>query len=115
MEKLNTHHILYCRRNWNKGYAQKLRSHPYAKIELDKEKHDKIHHFIFNVPVPNEEECMLAYELLNAELSLGLISLDDSAEDRILFFLCQFAFIEDTHEALEKQLKIVRGYGCPLR
>lgn len=115
MKKLNTHHLLYCRRNWSKGWAAKLRSHPYAKVEIDTNVHDKIHQFIFTVPVPSEDECRLAYELLEAELSLGLIHMEDSPAERILFFLCQFAFVKGTHEALQKQLEIVRGYGCPMR
>ena len=114
MEKSNTHHILYCRRNWSKGYAAKLRSHPYAKVELDKNVHESIHHFIFNVPVPSEDDCRLAYEVLNAELALGLIHIDDPAEDKILFFLCQFVFNKETREALNKQLLAVRGYGYTL-
>ena len=115
MKKLNTHHLLYCRRNWSKGWAAKLRSHPYAKVEIDTEVHDKIHQFIFTVPVPSEDECRLAYELLEAELSLGLIHMEDSPAERILFFLCQFAFDKKTHAALNMQLELVRGYSCPLR
>lgn len=76
--------MLYQKRYWNHGYAQKLRNNWYMKIMIPKDTlHRDLHEKIHDVPVPNEEDCRIALIVLR-ELSIrGVISDNDPAWVRL--------------------------------
>lgn len=115
MFEFDTHHLLFPRRNWSGRWAKKLRSHPYAKQLVRKDlTHASIHKHLLGVPVPSENDCYLAYELLTTEFNLGLITENDSLLEKLSFFIFVWDEIApDTALALRKQRDIVLGRYDP--
>ena len=82
------HHILFQKKHWQQGYAKALREHWYmGKYIPQATLHRTIHGKIHDIPTPNGKECKKAYlELCRLERE-GLISLNDTLEQRIDFLL----------------------------
>ena len=101
------HHLLWTRREYDRGYARALRNHPYCQALIPKETlHKKIHHELRHVPVPSGADAKNVFELLMWLEREELLDFDDPIKKK-LEFLIENLKTESTVEALEKQLRIV--------
>lgn len=59
----NSHHLLFCKADWNTGYAKKLREKFVFKIPVDI--HDELHHAVLtSVHRPSDELLKTTWEFL---------------------------------------------------
>lgn len=64
-----------------------------------------------NVPVPSETHCEAVYQLLNAELEKGTISMSDEPQKRLKWLIEQFSERDyNTTRALKNELSIVEKW-----
>lgn len=108
----DTHHILWPRHDWNKGWAKALRTHWYLRVDIPmRTLHRTIHHEMARVPVPraiNIKDAM--YQLSQLEKH-GAIHPYDTLEKRLYVLMALFDCCEPaTHAALEQQYNIVRKF-----
>lgn len=110
----NNHHILYCRRKWNKGGAKVLRSHWYLQVEIPMhELHEPIHHFLNGVPVPSGRRCAEAIGEIKRLEKAGALKNNASIMTRIDVLLCIWEGLPDTEatcSALRLQKAIAEDY-----
>jgi len=105
-------HACFQGRHWSQGWAKTLREHPYTgayipQATLHREIHSKVH----DVPVPNGKECREAVETLDRWLRDGVVSLDDSIEQRLAVLVGLFkGKCPATTAILEWQLEIVQKF-----
>lgn len=108
----DTHHILWPRYDWNKGWAKALRCHWYLKVEIPKYAlHQQIHHEVRFVPVPNVVNIKYAMLQLSELEKYDAIRTDDNIERRLLVMMAMFECCEPkTYEALKAQYELVRKF-----
>lgn len=94
----NKHHILYCRKTWDSGYAKKLRNHWYLQAIIPaKDLHEEIHRFLNSVPLPPPNRCVEAYKVLNDLDRKGVLdNREDTLMARISLLLSIWACHHDT-------------------
>ena len=109
MKVTDTHHILWYRRNYSKGWAKKLRDHWYCKVEIPRDTlHRQIHYEVAHIPVPRVISMKGALEQLALLERFGGISRDDSIEKRLLVLMALFDCAEPkTYKALKEQYNVV--------
>lgn len=89
----NLHHILWQARHWNVGYSKALRNHEYMKKLIPKDTlHAQIHSEIADIPVPSPQACKRAIIEIEQRLKDGMISFDDTIEQRIDLLLDIWSF-----------------------
>lgn len=110
--KINTHHILWQKRHWDRGWALRLRNHPYCKIDIPKDTlHRFIHESVIDIPVPTGPECKNAYIAITSWIDGGFASMDDDLSERCRkIAMCFRASSPSTYNALIKQKQIADEY-----
>lgn len=113
--RVDYHHILFQRRSWKKGWAKKLREHPYSGAMIPQlTLHKQIHEAVKDIPVPTDENCWIAYQLIDLELKFGLIHLDDPLEEKIALFIDVWYYDEPkTVKALRQVQSVVHKFYNP--
>lgn len=108
----DTHHILWPRHDWNKGWAKTLREYWYLKIEIPmKTLHRQIHHEMLRVPVPKVSNIKAALFQLSQLEKYEAIHKHDNIEHRLTVLMALFECCEpETYNALKQQLEIVRKF-----
>lgn len=108
-KRTDRHHIWFCRHDYNKGWAKKLRTHWYCTVEIPKDTlHRMIHHGMVQVPVPSAIAIQNALQQLQMLEKNGAIHPYDNAERRLYVLMALFECIcPDTHAALKKQYLMV--------
>lgn len=109
MKPTDKHHILWYRRDYNKGWAKRLRDHPYCSVEIPRDTlHRLIHFEVSHIPVPRVMSIKGALEQLAYLEKYGGISKDDKIDKRLLVLMALFDCVEPkTYEALKKQYETV--------
>lgn len=106
----NTHHLLWCRRLWSKGWNRTLRNHPYCQVLIPAETlHKRIHAELTYIPVPNGADSRRVLELLGWLESCHALNYDDDILTRLEFLIEAFSSPQ-TVEALKRQYEIVATY-----
>lgn len=106
------HHILYIRKEWNKGRLNKLRLHPYCIVPMDRDSlHRYLHVHLACIPAPSGgvvDSVLMQLEFLER---YGAISQEDDVEKRITVLIALFECIaQPTADALKEQLRIIREF-----
>ena len=103
------HHILWYKRDYSKGWAKRLRDHPYCSIEIPRDTlHHRIHREVSHIPVPRVITIKSALEQLALLERYGGISKDDRIDKRLLVLMALFDCADPkTYQALKKQYEIV--------
>lgn len=106
------HHFLWQKRHWSKGWAKRLREHPYCGATIPKYTlHRYIHEEIGDIPLPEEKYCKMAFEAIESWLEAGFISIDDPVDKKLETLVkCFNAKNPQTAEKLRKQIKIVARF-----
>lgn len=109
MKATDRHHLLWYRREYNKGWAKRLRDHWYLSVEIPRDTlHRQIHCEVAHIPVPRVIAIKSALEQLDLLEKFGGISRKDSIEKRLAVLVALFDCIEPpTYDALKKQYEIV--------
>lgn len=109
---LDRHHILYIRREWNKGKLDKLRLHPYCIILLDRDTiHRYLHVHLACIPAPPGRVVDGVLQQLKYLEEYGAISREDPIEKRLTVLIALFECIaQPTADALKEQLRLVREF-----
>lgn len=107
------HHILYIRKEWNKGKLELLRLHPYCIIPLHRDTiHRYLHVHLACVPAPSGKVVDEILEQLKYLEEYGAISRDDCIEKRLTVLIALFECIaQPTADALKEQLRLVREFN----
>ena len=111
------HHFLWMKRTWCKGWAKRLREHPYCGARLPQMTlHASIHQKMNSVPMPDANACKAAYIALNSWLEARWISLDDLPEKKLENIArCFRAGYPRTAKELDRQRQIIAEfYNRPL-
>ena len=104
--RYDSHHLLWTRKNWNKGYAHRLRKIFVYQIPIDM--HRKLHEVVNPIPVLSEQEArMLFVEYQRLDHKLGLeeglrwLILNAPTSEFAIAMMAQLGFIQN-YEALYK-------------
>lgn len=108
----DTHHIFWCRKDYQKGWAKRLRDHWYCRVEIPMNTlHHRIHEEIPQVPTPrviNIKDALSQLEMLE---KYNAIHPYDNIEKRLYVLMALFDCCEPgTHAALKQQYDIVRKH-----
>lgn len=108
----DTHHIFWCRKDYQRGWAKKLRDHWYCRVDIPMNTlHHHIHEGVSRVPPPRAisiKDALYQLELLERH---GAIHPYDNIEKRLYLLLALFDCCEpETYNALKKQYDIVRKH-----
>lgn len=109
---LDTHHILWTRRAWNKGSARALRDFWYCQIKIPRKGlHRHIHEEVCKIPVPDAcicEDCLKQLKLLEKAHAIHDY---DPIEKRLQILICCLDTGDSpTAEAMKHQLEAVATY-----
>jgi hypothetical protein len=106
------HHILFMKRNWNKGLLEVLRTYHYCVIPIPKcTLHRYIHECLHDVPAPSIYAVKGALEQLELLDKAGALHDCDPIEKRLKLLIALFeCSAQPTADALKKQLNIVRRF-----
>lgn len=108
----DTHHIFWCRKDYQKGWAKRLRDHWYCRVDIPMNTlHHRIHEEIPQVPTPrviNIKDALSQLEMLE---KYNAIHPYDNIEKRLYVLMALFDCCEpETHAALKQQYDIVRKH-----
>lgn len=111
-DPFDRHHILYIRREWNKGKLELLRLHPYCIIPLDRDTiHRYLHIHLACIPAPSGRVVDGILEQLKYLEDHKAIGPQDSIEKRLTVLIALFECIaQPTADALKEQLRLVREF-----
>lgn len=111
LKKVDRHHLLWLRTEWNKGYCHALRSHWYLIVDIPRETlHAAIHHNVSMIPTPRGCSAKSAFEQLVYLESFGALHKNDPIEKRLKLLIAMFDCSDpETAEALKRQLDVVRN------
>lgn len=107
------HHLLFPASDYDRGYAKRLREHPYmAKMIPRDTLHQIIHAELASIPCPNGRLCKKAYIALIEAEDKGLVDYNASVEKRIDFLLDIWSFDDcpRTVFALLHEKEVVRSF-----
>lgn len=109
MKETDRHHILWYKRDYNKGWAKRIRDHWYCSVQIPRDTlHRQIHNEVAHIPVPRVINIKSALEQLSLLEKFGGITPNDDIEKRVAVLMAVFDYCEPkTHEALKKQYEIV--------
>lgn len=109
MEATDRHHILWYKKDYDKGWAKRIRDHWYCSVEIPRDTlHKRIHHEVAHIPVPRVISIKAALEQLELLEEFGGISREDPIDKRLMVLMAVFDRCEpDTHAALNKQYEVV--------
>lgn len=104
----DTHHLLWYKRDYSKGWAKRLRDHWYCRVDIPRDTlHKEIHNQVSYVPVPGACAIKDALFHLNLLERFGGIGPNDPIEKRLQVLMALFDCCEPaTYNALKKQLDI---------
>ena len=110
--KMDSHHILWYKRDYSKGWAKALRDHWYCRITIPQDTlHREIHAKVSHIPVPRVISIKDALFQLQMLERFGGISPEDNFDKRLMVLMALFDCCESaTHAALKKQHDIVRKF-----
>ena len=111
--RYDSHHCLWPRADYSKGYAKVLRQYWYFIVKVPRETvHSAIHQEIGCVPVPPGGVAKEAYKHLIMLENYGVLHPDDPIERRLelLASLFDYAY-QPTADALRKQKEIVHRFS----
>lgn len=113
--KNDRHHILFIRREWNRGWASQLRLYPYCIVDIPRDTlHRQIHGHLAYIPVPRGNSAQEALKHLRYLQEYGAIGPNDTIEKRLRVLIALFDCTEQpTADALRKQLEIVQEFKKP--
>ena len=102
--RYDSHHLLWTRKNWNKGYAHRLRK--IFVYQLPMPLHQKLHEAVEPIPVLDEQEARMLYveykrldHELDLEEALQWLILHAPNSEFAMAMMAQLGFIQN-HEAL---------------
>lgn len=106
----DTHHLLWYKRDYSKGWAKRLRDHWYCRVDIPRDTlHREIHNQVRYVPVPRIFIIKEALYQLNLLERFGGISPNDPIEKRLRVLMALFDCCEPaTYNALLKQLDVCK-------
>ena len=109
MKRTDRHHILWYKRDYNKGWAKRIRDHWYCSVEIPRDTlHRTIHYEVAHIPVPRVVSIKDALYQLQLLEQYGGIHHDDNIEKRLKVLMALFDCCEPaTYNALKKQYEIV--------
>ena len=112
MKSTDRHHILWYKRDYQKGWAKRLRDHWFCCVEIPRDTlHRKIHCEVAHIPVPKVSSIKSALQQLEILERYGGIKPSDDIERRVMVLMALFECIEpSTYNALKKQYEIVCEY-----
>ena len=112
-KRVDRHHLLFIRANYQRGYAHALRQHWYFIVEIPKKTlHAEIHHKISEIPAPSGAAAKNAFLWITQLEASNDISRSDPIEDRIKLLINLLGEGErETNRALERQLKVIRDFN----
>lgn len=115
MTSFDSHHILWYKRDYQKGWAKRLRDHWYCRISIPRDTlHREIHSEVAHIPVPRAASIKDALFQLQLLERFGGISPDDNFDKRLMVLMALFECVEPaTYEALKKQHEIVCKFYFP--
>lgn len=106
----NTHHLLWCRRLWGKGWNRTLRNHPYCQVLIPAETlHKRIHTELTYIPTPDGVDSKRVLDLLAWLDACHALDYDDDILTRLEFLIEAFSSPQ-TVEALKRQYEIVATF-----
>lgn len=107
--KTDKHHLLWYKREYNKGWAKILRDHWYLRVEIPRDTlHKQIHCGVSHIPVPKAINTKAALEQLSLLENFGALHNDDPIDKRLMVLMAVFDCCEPaTYAALKKQYEIV--------
>ena len=108
----DTHHIFWCRKDYQVGWKKRLRDHWYCRVEIPMNTlHHKLHQEIPQVPTPNVQNIKDALFQLNMLEKYNAIHPYDTIEKRLIVLMALFECCEpETYAALKAQYEIVRKH-----
>lgn len=114
-KQTDRHHLFYYRKDYNTGWAKRLRNHWYCSLTIPKNTlHKYIHHHTKYIPVPRAPSIQGAIDQLELLEQFGGINIDDSIEKRLIVLMSLFDYCEPaTYEALKSQYESVCEYYRP--
>lgn len=80
---LNTHHMLYQKQHWNKGWLKRLRDYWYFKVEVDSRFHKQIHTQVNNIPPLSNYAAKMVYITIVEMNDDGMLCKFDSHRRRL--------------------------------
>ena len=107
------HHLLWCRRPWNHGYAHQLRDHIYMGILIPRKTlHRPLHQHMQCIPVPADYLCLDAITRLDAAVRYHDIDVKHDPPSLRLQFLIELweDRADATVKALKKEQRFFRNY-----
>lgn len=111
---VDSHHLFFFRRVWQRTSANKLRRHWYCVVPIKRDLHSEIHALSEGVPVPrklNVEGILFQLDLLER---YGGIHPNDPIEKRLKVLIALTNCSEqETCNALKKQLEICDRFNKP--
>lgn len=109
MKTTDTHHILWYKRDYSKGWAKRIHDHWYCRVEIPRNTlHREIHNEVAHIPVPRVVSIKDALYQLQLLEQYGGISSKDSIEKRVKVLMALFDGCEPkTYEALKKQYDVI--------
>lgn len=107
----DTHHLLWYKKDYSKGWAKRLRDHWYCRVDIPRDTlHREIHNQVGYVPVPRVFIIKDALFQLNLLERFGGISPNDPIEKRLQVLMALFDCCEPaTYNALLKQLDVCKN------
>lgn len=106
------HHILYIRKEWNKGALNRLRLYHYCIVPVHRDTlHRYIHTHLAYIPAPRGVIAQDVLEHLELLKKYGAIGDDDPIEKRLTVLIALFDCAEQpTADALREQLRLVHEF-----
>ena len=110
---LNTHHLCWPRKKWDRGYAKLIRSHWYFNVQIPADTlHAKIHKKMWGIPTPNGVAAKAAYEQVKMLEKNNALHRDDSVELRLSLLIALFEYVaQPTADALKDQMCLVHRFS----
>lgn len=107
--RIDTHHIFFMRKTWDRLGYRKLRTFPYCMVPLERDTlHRYIHSNMHNIPTPEPIAVEEALKQLRMLDSAGVLLNDDPIEKRITLLAALFdCSAQPTADALREQLELV--------
>lgn len=109
----DTHHILYTKRGWNRGYNKELRNHWYMRVIIPKNTlHKRIHNELKSITPPRGLSSKFALQHLAYLEGYGVLHPEDSLEKRLTVLIALFdgGTEVDTIRDLKAQLAIATKF-----
>lgn len=110
---LNTHHLCWPRKKWDRGYAKLIRSHWYFNVQIPANTlHASIHKKMWGIPTPDGTAAKDAYEQIRMLEESNALHRDDSVELRLNLLIALFECIaQPTADAFKEQKCLINKFN----